>query len=432
MKNKLQLLQEEVYGNLATVYHRTSHDNLVNSIYTEGFKPGIGAMYGRGFYSTYSLKSQEKDNMSSTYGNTIIKFAVPTKGFFFFDYDEFKKSPLAKELKSTNKTFIADQSKYYKLKFKDNRSRMSIDEKTYSSDIAIWAVRSSDLISKVNGIIFTGRHDGKVLISYKPKTIIPMSFKTDGNSSFIRVEKNKQHFTVSTREKHREELKTNNLAKLPNKEKTEVKIVKFKDGKKLTNEKFLKMKDSLDNSLEKLYNVQFNQEEETSFTFKGLSKLKEIHFNPSSPFNNSNNLFKYCDNLTRVTLPAKSNQVDCEGMFSRCLKLKKIKNLEYLIPKKFDYTFANCWALKSLPSMDMSKVTDTHDSFLYCVNLTSLDMSNPKAWTFSTLLNKMKDDKEKDFIEEVVTIKFDDSPLDEPTKKELKRRNPGIEFKFKQ
>jgi hypothetical protein len=44
---------EDIYGNKATVYHRTRIKNIVDIIYDVGFKPGKGASYGKGFYSTY-------------------------------------------------------------------------------------------------------------------------------------------------------------------------------------------------------------------------------------------------------------------------------------------------------------------------------------------------------------------------------------------
>lgn len=37
-------LNEKIYGNMATVFHRTSVSDLVNKVYTSGFKPGSGEM----------------------------------------------------------------------------------------------------------------------------------------------------------------------------------------------------------------------------------------------------------------------------------------------------------------------------------------------------------------------------------------------------
>ena len=47
---------EDIYGNQAMVYHRSSSDKLEQLIKTQ-FKPGSGNMYGSAFYSTYNLTS---------------------------------------------------------------------------------------------------------------------------------------------------------------------------------------------------------------------------------------------------------------------------------------------------------------------------------------------------------------------------------------
>ena len=39
------IIKEAIYGNMATVFHRTSISDLVNKIFDSGFKPGDGAMY---------------------------------------------------------------------------------------------------------------------------------------------------------------------------------------------------------------------------------------------------------------------------------------------------------------------------------------------------------------------------------------------------
>ncbi len=95
---KLKPLSEAVYGNMAVVYHRTSASDLINKVYTSGFKPGNGSMYGKGFYSTYELASQEKPNMADTYGSVVIKFVVPIEHFLIFDPEIYMKSPLYRKL----------------------------------------------------------------------------------------------------------------------------------------------------------------------------------------------------------------------------------------------------------------------------------------------------------------------------------------------
>jgi len=60
---KIINFKEKIYGNMAIVFHRTSVSDLVNKVFTSGFKPGTGDKYGRGFYATYELESQERPEM---------------------------------------------------------------------------------------------------------------------------------------------------------------------------------------------------------------------------------------------------------------------------------------------------------------------------------------------------------------------------------
>ena len=178
---------------MASVYHRTSTSNLINAIYTEGYRPGSGDMYGKGFYSTYDLKSQENPHMVDVYGNIVIKFAVPIENFFIFDFEEFIKAPIYRDLKkrSTEATFIDDQIKYYEIKEKQILEYPY--DTRFSSKLAFYYYKYSNLIQKVKGIIFTGKHDGKVLICYQTNLIMPVSFRIEGEKDFQKVEKNKEY-----------------------------------------------------------------------------------------------------------------------------------------------------------------------------------------------------------------------------------------------
>lgn len=74
-------------------FHRTAKNmdpdeikKTITSIVKNGFKPDSGDMYGRGMYSTLNLESQF-DGYMLGYGNAIIEYFVPKKGFIIFDYN---------------------------------------------------------------------------------------------------------------------------------------------------------------------------------------------------------------------------------------------------------------------------------------------------------------------------------------------------------
>jgi hypothetical protein len=188
---KIQKYSEAIYGNMATVYHRTSCSNLINAVYTEGFKPGEGDMYGKGFYATYDLESQEHRGMSDAYGPIVIKFAVPTEHFFFFDWEEFSKTQLAKKLRSSREDFIYAQANHFNISL--THIVVQDHETNYSSDMALAFIKETDIQRKVKGIIFTGRRDGYVLVAYDTKLLMPLSFRVDGEKEFSKVERNKEY-----------------------------------------------------------------------------------------------------------------------------------------------------------------------------------------------------------------------------------------------
>jgi hypothetical protein len=185
----MYIIKEKIYGNMATVFHRTSVSDLVNKVYTEGFKPGNGDFYGKGFYATYELKSQQHDSMTS-YGNIIVKFAVSIENFFIFDYEEFVKSPNFKKLgRPSIEQFLQAQLNYFKMSYVGDLS--NINSISYTSDLALSFFKHIPNFTKLcQGIVFTGESDGHVLAAYDTRILMPLSYSMDDGKTFESVEKN--------------------------------------------------------------------------------------------------------------------------------------------------------------------------------------------------------------------------------------------------
>jgi hypothetical protein len=181
------MLNETIYGNVATVYHRTNEEKLIDSINKEGFKVGGGDYYGRGFYATYDLESQLTSDMQSKYGQYVVKFGVNLSHFFFFDYNEFVKTPLFREHNKrypnrqfTEQNFIDYQFLYYKMlltpKEREEYQRKTNNTK-FTSDVARECTRNiKNFTLLCAGIVFTGRQDGLVLVAYRTGQIKPLSY----------------------------------------------------------------------------------------------------------------------------------------------------------------------------------------------------------------------------------------------------------------
>ena len=200
----LPILNETIYGENAIVYHRTRIDDLANKLYTNGWQLGIGDKHGVGFYATYDLESQVKDGMANKYGDIIAKFSCPTTDFFFFDWPEFKKTALCKKLKCTEDDFIFKQLDHFDLQYDINKIYELISSTTdgYTGGIALHFVKYiRQFQGHVRGIIFTNKMDGKVLVSYDIKRMIPIGYSTDYGKSWIRYDISSEYVRSANKSK---------------------------------------------------------------------------------------------------------------------------------------------------------------------------------------------------------------------------------------
>lgn len=169
--------------NYLEAYHRTEWEN-VDSIIANGFRPGYGAMYGKGWYFTYDLASQTRADMTH-YGDALLKCRINPKNLLIFDYN------VSKDLFGDEYSLLDQLVKHYKIYISSRDVpmplyNMSLDlEKTftmpvYSADVAYnqfvksFVKSGHTSVSGIRGIVFTGNHDGNVLVSYAWDTSVPV------------------------------------------------------------------------------------------------------------------------------------------------------------------------------------------------------------------------------------------------------------------
>jgi hypothetical protein len=134
-----------------------------------------------------------------SFGNLIVKFAVPIENFLIFDYEEFIKSPQYKKLgRPSEDSFLKAQFDYFKMEYDKHDNNIFPDKYTkqpkYSSDLALVYYQSVKNFTKLcQGIIFTGENNGHVLACYDPRIIVPLSYSTDDGLTFSSVELNKDY-----------------------------------------------------------------------------------------------------------------------------------------------------------------------------------------------------------------------------------------------
>jgi hypothetical protein len=237
-----------------TVFHRTGGSAMpsdiasnINSMVSVGFRPGKGDMYGRGLYATLNMQSQMNRGMESAYGNGLVQYFVPKKGFIILDYTiarlvypgdyslvtqllvngvfkNMKEIPhglktLSADLFSTLQNPILSADRAYNIwrKCYDMGGQVTpadmvkylaqpIVGKDKKSLEPIYAMSKSPELRRpissfptVNGIVYTGNNDGNVIVIYKPSPALVKPVKwcvlLPGNNPSD-VERNTLQFSI--------------------------------------------------------------------------------------------------------------------------------------------------------------------------------------------------------------------------------------------
>jgi hypothetical protein len=167
-----EVILEKIYGNTGWVYHRTKTNPESSDILKKGIVPGVNnsAMYGTGLYATYDLQDQLSSTMKRNYGEYILKGKINLDNFVILDKEIYDISGNKEDFKD------------YLKKFNVGLGEIS----QYTSDIAAekwhnWKKR------KYNGIIFTGRNDGRVAVIWNRRNFVPSSYSEDDGNTWKKL-----------------------------------------------------------------------------------------------------------------------------------------------------------------------------------------------------------------------------------------------------
>jgi hypothetical protein len=186
-------LEEDITAGRAVVYHRTGNDATVKGVSTNGYRVGVGAYYGAGIYTCYELESQLRSEMKNSYGSILIENKVRTlDDFIIFDYD------IAKKIYKSNYTLDKQLQKILGnewSKYKNNKYLKEIIESTekaqggFTSNVAqaFYNSFSETIVRKCRGMIMYGRKDGKTLLAYDAKNIVPIRYSLDDGKTWKNV-----------------------------------------------------------------------------------------------------------------------------------------------------------------------------------------------------------------------------------------------------
>lgn len=165
-------LNEAVYGKLAAAYHRTAYPDNIEAMKTKGIQPGFDGLYGAGIYLTYELASQFTDYMKR-YGDFLVKCRVNLQGFLVLDV------AIASAVYGRQAS-IRDQIKINKFGCTVNDKILDIWEAGLSrprlTANTAQNIVERQLITGMRGIVFTGQHDGHVIVAFDRAVVRPMAW----------------------------------------------------------------------------------------------------------------------------------------------------------------------------------------------------------------------------------------------------------------
>ena len=110
------------------------------------------------------------------------------------------------------------------------------------------------------------------------------------------------------------------------------------------------------------------------YMFSSCIKLDSIPQMDTSKVTNMERMFNSCESLTSIPQLDTSKVTSMSYMFSYCTSLTSIPQLNTSNVTSMNSMFSYCTSLTSIPQMDTSKVTSMYDMFSNCTSLTSIPL----------------------------------------------------------
>jgi len=200
---RLKNLFEEISAGTAIVYHRTQLTDENIKLLNNGFIPSSGEAYGKGMYATYDLDSQLKLSMVDSYGKIIVKYSIINfNKVLILDKSEQIKifgNTVSIE-KQLRRIFRGNYNGFFNANKTILKSLYNNDDAEYTSDYANSLSNMAGFQLYVDGMVFSGRRDGKVFVLYETKLLNPISYSKDNGKTWLGLKTKYGHVTISNSE----------------------------------------------------------------------------------------------------------------------------------------------------------------------------------------------------------------------------------------
>lgn len=197
------MIKEYYEGDDFIVYH-CAHEETLPSLFKFGFEAyftarGVGNAYGRGVYTTFSLRSTVNNAKRGEYGRAILKCKIRSfKNFLIFDKG-IAQITYGENWRIENQLqMLLDDSVYKEIEQNGILNRLcTFDNGNITSPNAGLAAQCVHSVKgfgdRIEGYVFTGRHDGNVVVVRDFKNVIPIEYSLDMGNTWKEIPKTKAY-----------------------------------------------------------------------------------------------------------------------------------------------------------------------------------------------------------------------------------------------
>lgn len=201
------VLVEQIYGNMAAVYHRKSTPPEESQMFVKGVRSGPledtpqeeieRSRFGTGLYACYDFNQQLNPKMAEKYGKYVVKGKVDLSDYFFIDPVAFQQARpgenFADHLKTLKKESPAARkySTYDIWNYAREKSSKNINLATYIKQAERGTMKENNVLEQeivselvwrqvksqgFKGLIMRNRQDGRVAVIYDRFTFLPFLY----------------------------------------------------------------------------------------------------------------------------------------------------------------------------------------------------------------------------------------------------------------
>ena len=290
-----KVINEKVYSEIMVAYHRTKNNPENSPLLELGIMKhtNLTASYGTGLYSTYKLEDQNDDRMKALYGDYIIKGKINLRNFVILDEEVYQTINRDESFEEYIKNIDYNIASYKKLSKRDGYDsdlwkKINIVKKggeeyydddendrfhlSHTSEIAseYWEKFKS---SGYDGVIFTGRRDGHVVVAWKKNSFLPFGYSTDDGMSWNKLTPNIKKIYKSVDDEDYDPQQFNKkthkriISKINKKSPHISKLLSEIGDDPLKSYDFIKSNDNIHNELLKILIKNISTNSDTSFLY---------------------------------------------------------------------------------------------------------------------------------------------------------------------